>query len=57
VATGEQSQASSSVASNVAHISAMVENSANSVRAAKTDVQALEELSTMLRGSVERFKL
>jgi len=57
VATAEQGQASSSVANNVERISSMVENSANSVRQAKIDVHALEELSTELRGSVERFRL
>ena len=57
VATAEQSQASSSVASNVERITGMVENSANSVRHAKADVKTLEELSGRLRGSVQRFRL
>jgi len=57
VATAEQSQASASVASNVERISSMVENSAGSVRRAKADVHDLEQLSVMLRGSVEKFRL
>jgi len=57
VATAEQGQASSSVASNVERISSMMESSAGSVRQAKADVLALEDLSQKLLGSVEKFKL
>ncbi|KAF0814757.1 Methyl-accepting chemotaxis protein McpP [Andreprevotia sp. IGB-42] len=55
--TSEQSQASANVASNVERIARMVEDSAESVRAANDDVRALERLAGELRASVTRFRL
>ncbi|SMC18157.1 methyl-accepting chemotaxis protein [Andreprevotia lacus DSM 23236] len=56
-ATSEQSLASSSVATNVEHIARMVEESADSVRAANENVRTLEQLATDLRSQVARFRL
>ncbi|SMC26494.1 methyl-accepting chemotaxis sensory transducer with Cache sensor [Andreprevotia lacus DSM 23236] len=57
MATSEQSQASAAVAANVERIAHMVENAADSVRAANQDVRALEQLASELRASVTRFRL
>ncbi|KAF0813938.1 Methyl-accepting chemotaxis protein McpP [Andreprevotia sp. IGB-42] len=56
-ATSEQSLASSSVATNVEHIARMVEESADSVRAANENVRSLEQLASDLRSAVARFRL
>ncbi|WP_410497850.1 methyl-accepting chemotaxis protein [Chitinibacter sp. S2-10] len=56
-ATSEQSQASSSLAINVERITHMVEESAESVRAANENVRRLEQLAGELRSAVTRFKL
>ncbi|WP_051305043.1 methyl-accepting chemotaxis protein [Chitinilyticum litopenaei] len=56
-ATSEQSQASSSLAVNVERITHMVEESAESVRAANENVRALEQLAGKLRADVARFRL
>ena len=56
-ATGEQSQASGSVARNVEQISSMLDESAQSVLAANENVRALERLAEELRQSVARFKV
>lgn len=56
-ATSEQSQASSSLAANVERITHMVEESAESVRAANENVRSLEQLASDLRSAVARFKL
>ncbi|QLG89263.1 cache domain-containing protein [Chitinibacter bivalviorum] len=56
-ATSEQSQASSSLAANVERITHMVEESAESVRAANENVRSLEMLASDLRAAVARFKL
>jgi methyl-accepting chemotaxis protein len=56
-ATAEQSEASMSVARNVERIAQMVEESAESVRAANDNVQSLESLASELRASVTRFRL
>ncbi|WP_051534796.1 methyl-accepting chemotaxis protein [Deefgea rivuli] len=55
--TSEQSIASSSLAVNVERITHMVEESAESVRAANENVRALELLAGDLRSAVTRFKL
>ncbi|QZA78679.1 cache domain-containing protein [Deefgea tanakiae] len=55
--TSEQSIASSSLAVNVERITHMVEESAESVRAANENVRALELLAGDLRAAVTRFKL
>ena len=46
-----------SVARNVEQISAMLEESAQSVNAANENVQILEQLADDLRQSVSRFKV
>jgi methyl-accepting chemotaxis protein len=56
-ATSEQSMASSSLAVNVERITHMVEESAESVRAANENVRTLEQLAGDLRSAVARFKL
>jgi methyl-accepting chemotaxis protein len=56
-ATSEQSVASSSLAVNVERITHMVEESAESVRAANENVRVLEQLAGDLRSAVTRFKL
>ncbi|WP_052190510.1 methyl-accepting chemotaxis protein [Chitinibacter sp. ZOR0017] len=56
-ATSEQSMASSSLAVNVERITHMVEESAESVRAANENVRRLEQLASELRSAVTRFRL
>jgi len=56
-ATGEQSQASGSVARNVEQISSMLEESAQSVHAANENVLVLEQLADDLRQSVAKFRV
>ena len=56
-ATNQQSAASNSVALNVEQISNMVEESAQSVRAANQNVLILERLAGELRQSVTRFRV
>lgn len=55
--TGEQSQASASVAQNIERIANMVEATADSVGHANNNVQQLEVLAQELRTSVSRFVL
>lgn len=55
--TGEQSQASASVAQNIERIANMVEATADSVGHANNNVQQLEILAQELRTSVARFVL
>jgi methyl-accepting chemotaxis protein len=55
--TGEQSQASASVAQNIERIANMVEATADSVGQANNNVQQLEILAQELRTSVSRFLL
>ena len=56
-ATGEQSQASATVAKNVEQISSMIEASARSVEEANGNVKVLERLAGELRASAARFRV